>query len=130
MQSRLADNVNVLAITGSFNNYSAGPVRQWLEVAGTTAPAHLVVNLSQVHFLDSSGLSTLVHGLKLARELGGDLRLCSLQQPVRMIFEMTRLDQVFEIFSQEADAIHAFSAKHAADNSVKDDVTQHDSAQS
>jgi anti-anti-sigma regulatory factor len=46
--------------------------------------------------------------MKRARAQRGDLRLCGLQQPVRMIFEMTRLDQIFEIFGQAADAVQAF----------------------
>ena len=54
-------------------------------------------------------LSALVEGMKRSRQLEGDLRLCNLQQPVRMIFELTRLDRAFEIFSSEEEAIQAFS---------------------
>jgi len=39
----------------------------------------------------------------------GDLYICGLQQPVRIIFELTRLDKFFEIFPAEEDAIAAFS---------------------
>ena len=115
IQSRNAGQVNVLSIAGRFDNYTALPVRQWLETVTTTPPARVVVNLGQVHFMDSTALSTLVHGLKLAQGQGGDVRVCSLQQPVRMIFEMTRLDQVFEIYVLEDDAINAFSAADRAE---------------
>lgn len=57
-----------------------------------------VVDLSQVDFMDSSGLVTLVTGLKAARQSGLRLVLCNLQAPVRLIFELTQLDSVFEIF--------------------------------
>jgi anti-sigma B factor antagonist len=46
-------------------------------------------------------------GLKRARERQGNLCICSLQPPVRLIFEMTRLDKVFEIFVNEEDAVLA-----------------------
>ena len=47
--------------------------------------------------------------MKRARQRDGDLRLCCLQRPVRMIFELTRLDKAFEIFAGEDEAIQAFS---------------------
>jgi anti-sigma B factor antagonist len=53
-------------------------------------------------------MATLVQGMKRCREKEGDLRLSELQQPVRMIFELTRLDRAFEIFNSERDAILAF----------------------
>jgi anti-sigma B factor antagonist len=46
--------------------------------------------------------------LKCTRESNGDLRLCSMQQPVRMIFKLTRLDKVFEILPSEQEAVQAF----------------------
>src|SRR5258706_11272980 len=100
--------VKILNLSGSFINTTVAPARQWLEEATADRPAYIVVDLSAVRFMDSTGLSTLVHAMKRARALRGDLRLCGLQQPVRMIFEMTRLDQIFEIFGLAEDAIQAF----------------------
>ena len=57
-----------------------------------------VIDLAQVDFMDSSGLVALVTGLKAARESGCRLVLCNVQPPVRLIFELTQLDSVFEIF--------------------------------
>ena len=122
LETRTVDGVSVLALSGSFNNYTAQPVRQWIDAATTTPPAWLVINLSQVSFLDSTALSTLVHGMKRTREQNGDLRLCGLTQPVRMIFEMTRLDQVFEIFAHEADAVQAYQLRSQAEASAQDEV--------
>jgi|SRR5579859_1601551 len=100
--------VKILGMSGSFSNLTAGPARQWLDDATAEQPAFVVVDLAGVRFMDSTGLSTLVHAMKRARALGGDLRLCGLQQSVRMIFEMTRLDRVFEIYNQVDDAVQAF----------------------
>ncbi|MBV9388651.1 MAG: STAS domain-containing protein [Chroococcidiopsidaceae cyanobacterium CP_BM_ER_R8_30] len=57
-----------------------------------------VINLAQVDFMDSSGLVSLVTGLKAARQSGCRLVLCNVQPAVRLIFELTQLDSVFEIF--------------------------------
>jgi anti-sigma B factor antagonist len=51
-----------------------------------------------VSFIDSSGLASLVSGLKLARERGGWLRLAGVNEQVASIFKMTLLDRVFELY--------------------------------
>ncbi|AFZ31427.1 anti-sigma-factor antagonist [Gloeocapsa sp. PCC 7428] len=56
-----------------------------------------VINLSQVDFMDSTGLVALITGLKAARESGCRLVLCHLPEPVKLILELTQLDSVFEI---------------------------------
>lgn len=57
-----------------------------------------VIDLVKVDFMDNSGLIALVTGLKEARKFDCRLVLCNLQAPVRLIFELTWLDSVFEIF--------------------------------
>ena len=57
----------------------------------------LVCDLTEVGFLDSSGLSALVSGLKAARERGGFLKLAGLNEQVAKIFKLTMLDRVFEL---------------------------------
>lgn len=58
----------------------------------------LIVNLEQVEFMNSSGLVSLARALKNARTSGCRLVLCNLQPSVKLIFELTQLDSVFEIF--------------------------------
>ncbi len=109
IQTRSAENVKILEFAGRFDTYTAETARQSLELAISDDSANVVVNLEKVDFVDSTALATLVHSLKRCRELDGDLRLCHLQQSVRMVFELTRLDRFFEIFSQEDEAVQAFA---------------------
>jgi anti-sigma B factor antagonist len=104
------NNVKVLNLVGRFDSLSVGPVQTWVETAVEDEPANLVVDLQDVTFVDSTGLATLVTGMKRSREKGGDLRICGLQQPLRLIFELTRLDKAFEIFNNEDEAVQAFAA--------------------
>lgn len=103
------DSVQILELSGRFDAYSSPAAREWIESASELEPANIVVNLTGVQFIDSTALATLVQGMKRCRQLQGDLRLCGLQQPVRMIFELTRLDKAFEIFSGEEEAVQAFA---------------------
>ena len=67
----------------------------------------IVVSLAEVNFIDSSGLACLVQGMKHCRSAGGDLYLCELRQPVRGIFELTRLDRAFVVLGSESEAAAA-----------------------
>ncbi|AKG23108.1 STAS domain-containing protein [Calothrix sp. 336/3] len=57
----------------------------------------LVIDLGLVELLDSTGLMALISGLKLAQSVGSHFRLCSVSPAIRMIFEVTQLESVFEI---------------------------------
>ena len=108
LKSRSVDGVHILDLTGRFDIYTSPPVRDWMETTIADGSTAVVVNLDAVEFVDSTALATLVQGMKRCRSLDGDLRLCGLKQPVRMIFELTRLDKAFEIFPTEAEAVAAF----------------------
>lgn len=57
----------------------------------------LVVDLSNVRYVDSSGLSSLVHVATTAEKTNGSIVLCGLDPSVRKVLEMTRLTEYFEI---------------------------------
>ena len=65
----------------------------------------LVVDLSPVSFIDSSGLGALLSGFKTANLRSGTLVLAGLQPRVQSMFELTRLHRVFEIFPSVAEAL-------------------------
>ncbi len=109
LKNHLVGNVNIIELSGSFDAYNAPAVRQWFANTIGNNSSCIIVNLKEVSFMDSTGLSTLVQALKHTRNWQGDLRLCCLQQPVRIIFELTRLDRVFEIYNDEMDAVRAFT---------------------
>lgn len=102
-------NIPVLQLTGRFDAHEVKPVADWMQEQVDANRPKLVVDLQKVNFIDSTALSTLVRGLKHCRERGGDLHLCSLQQPVRVIFELTRLDKAFDIFASAQEAVQDFT---------------------
>ena len=68
-------------------------------------PPVLIVDMSQVEFMDSSGLATLVEALQWSRRNNGELKLVGLKQRVRSIFEISRLESIFQIYDNEAEAL-------------------------
>ncbi len=105
IKSNVVNNIKVLEISGSFDIYTASSVREWLDQKASEIPANIVIDLSDVHFINSTALAILIRGMKQAREQDGDICLCGLQQPVRMVLELTQLDKVFEIYSDQNEAI-------------------------
>jgi len=70
-------------------------------------PQRLIIDLSQVPYMDSSGVATLVEAMQMSRKSGTKLVLCGMQGKVRSIFEIARLDTVFTIVSDTDAALVA-----------------------
>ena len=66
-----------------------------------------VVDFEQTGYIDSSGLGVLVSVSKKIREAGGDLRLSGLNEDLRMLFELTKLDTLFRICETKAEAVES-----------------------
>lgn len=69
---------------------------------------NLIIDLKEVLFIDSSGLGVLVSGYKTASTRHGSLKLSSLQTQVKSMFELTRLQRVFDIFMTSDDALISY----------------------
>jgi anti-sigma B factor antagonist len=95
----------VLVLAGEIDMKCSVKLRgKFMELIGDKPPL-LVVNMTQVGFMDSSGLGTLVEVLKWMRRNGGQLRLAGLTQSIRNIFEIARLESVFQIYDTEEEAL-------------------------
>lgn len=89
---------NVLPLEGEIDLHVSPRVAESLASIIEQKPARVVVDLSKVTYLDSSGLAVLIEGMQNVEGYGGKFCLAGLQDNVRPIFEIARLDQVFIIF--------------------------------
>ena len=106
----MINDVHIVYPSGRFDSKSAPDVQEQLEKVFGQGGNRIIVNMADVDFVDSTALTTLVRAQRTADDKGGDLVLCELQQPARIVFELTRLDTVFHIFSDEQTALAAFKA--------------------
>jgi anti-sigma B factor antagonist len=72
------------------------------------AHANLVLDLSRLRFVDSSGLGAFISCLRKLNAMGGDLKLCGMSKQVRAVFELVRMHRVFDILATKEDAVRAF----------------------
>lgn len=87
----------VVAPSGDVDLSCSRELQGHLRKAMEGKPQRLVVNLSKVPYMDSSGVATLVEAMQIARKQSTRLVLCAMQDKVRSIFEIARLDRVFTI---------------------------------
>lgn len=69
---------------------------------------HVVFDMSQLQFIDSSGLGAILSCLRKLNGAGGDLKLCSMTKPVRALFELVRMHRIMDIYNSREEAVSAF----------------------
>ncbi|HWL98905.1 MAG TPA: anti-sigma factor antagonist [Nocardioidaceae bacterium] len=88
----------VIEVGGEIDVYTAPKLRECIVDLVNRGNYHLVVDMEDVEFLDSTGLGVLVGGLKRVRAHDGSLRLVCTQERLLKIFRITGLTKVFAIF--------------------------------
>ncbi|HTS71582.1 MAG TPA: STAS domain-containing protein [Terriglobia bacterium] len=112
MVEKVVDDVMVVDLRGRI---TLGPeteaVRSKLKHLLNLGHRRIILNLGEVTYIDSVGLSTLVAGFTSARNAGGDLKLLHLPRGVQQLLQITRLSTVFDIFEDLATAVESLKAE-------------------
>ena len=101
-------NVRVLKPLGRIDASCTGQIKDRILSLIDAGQTSLLIDLGEVDFIDSSGLGTLVSCLNSLKKAGGKLKLCDIQENPKQVFEMTRLDRVFEIYDGQGEAVDSF----------------------
>jgi anti-sigma B factor antagonist len=97
------DPTSVLPLEGEIDLHVLPRLERALASMIKQRPPSLVVDLSGVHFIDSSGLAVLIRARQDVQNYGGKLTLSGINDNVRPIFEMAQLDQFFVIDQPNGD---------------------------
>jgi len=101
----------VVGVGGEIDVYTAPKLREQIVKLVDDGRYHLVIDMEDVEFLDSTGLGVLVGGLKRARAHDGSLRLVCTQERILKIFRITGLTKVFPIHASLEEALAAQSGE-------------------
>ncbi|VEP16610.1 Anti-sigma factor antagonist [Hyella patelloides LEGE 07179] len=86
-------------------------LQQLTEAVETSNNPSILIDMKEVEFMDSAGLMALIEGFRFAQEMKRNVSICSVAPSVRMLFELTQLDNVFNIFdSQDSFVAEAVAA--------------------
>ena len=94
----------IVDLSGEVDIHGTPRLKETLASLTKEGRPKLLVNLSKVTYIDSSGLGVLVGALKEATKEGGRLVLAGMTREVRTVFDLTRLAKFFEIYDDEATA--------------------------
>ena len=100
----LDSGVVVIRPEGRLNMMAAPGLREQLHNLVQDGQTRLVVDMSGVETIDSSGLGALISGLKAARQSGGDLRICQPGEQALAVLELTNLNRVLKSYQSADDA--------------------------
>jgi anti-sigma B factor antagonist len=100
--------VTVCYVEGEIDINSSPDVKKAFDKLVSNKTPKIVINLSKVSYVDSSGLATLVEILKNMRSYGGRMRLSNMSTKIKSLFEITKLEKLFEIMPSEEEALSKF----------------------
>ena len=100
--------LTVCYIDGEIDINSSPMIKKSFDKLISQKTPKIVINLSKVTYVDSSGLATLVEMLKNMRSYNGKMRLACMLPKIKSLFEITKLEKLFEIMADEETAITNF----------------------
>ncbi len=106
---RQVGNVSVLDLSGKITIGEGDVVlRDKVHELLDSGKSQILLNLDKISYMDSAGIGELVACYKRAREKGGAVRLLKPQGKVADLLQLTKLEQVFETFNTENEALKSF----------------------
>ena len=110
MTNREVNGASVLALDGRIVMGAEGEaLRKELETLVAQGNKNIVLNLSNIEYIDSAGLGTLIAAHLSAKSNGASLKLCHLGSKLQEVLQITRLATVFQVCNTEAAAVASFS---------------------
>jgi len=97
---------NIIAFSGEIDLESS-PVAREILLKSFDRSGNVIVDLSGVTYIDSSGVASLVEALQAAKKNGSQFALAAASEPTRRVLELARLDKVFTMYESVAEGINA-----------------------
>lgn len=98
-----------VSIQGDINFENARELKNYIQkIIDDDHAVKYIINLKLVNFIDSSGLGTLVSLLTLLKKINGNLKLVGINENIEELFKLTRLNDFFEIYDSNQDALNSF----------------------
>jgi len=106
ISARRNNKTTIFDLSGDIDFANSPEVRQSvLREIQEIRPSRVVVNLTEVRYIDSSGVASLVEGLRASRDLGSRFILFGLSTAAREVLQLSRLLKVFEVYDSEDEAL-------------------------
>jgi anti-anti-sigma factor len=95
----MSQSVQVIELSGILDGIRGNELRREVSSIVANGADILLLDMKEVKFIDSSGLGALVSAMQMVRNANGKLFVCSISDQVRMLFELTKMDRIFQTFA-------------------------------
>lgn len=103
------DGISICRVDGEIDINTAPQLKKTFDRLVREKKEKIIINMEKVSYIDSSGLATLVELLKNFRKYGARLKLAGLSAKVKSLFEITKLEKLFDIQDKEDQAAETFN---------------------
>ncbi|WP_136806953.1 STAS domain-containing protein [Desulfosediminicola flagellatus] len=104
------NSVTIITLSGRFDASTVKDFKSTVNSLIIKTSGGLVFDMAAVTFVDSTALGSLVSLLRAFREKDGDIKIAALTNKIRSVFDLTRLNQVFDIYDDPQAAVRSFSS--------------------
>lgn len=103
---KVKEDVLIVRLSGELDHHEAEKLRdKWKDMMYKSPIKHVILNLEEVSFMDSSGLGVILGRYKEVLQLGGEMVVCSISPSVKRLFEMSGLFKIIRLEENEAFAL-------------------------
>lgn len=108
MTKRVNNNIEILAIKGELDLSNANIVKTILDKEIAAGKIHIVIDMKELEYLDSSGIGVFINTMNKIRTLNGKFILLGMKDSVMRIFNLTKLTSFFKIIKLESELDQIF----------------------
>ncbi len=116
---RHVEGVPVLDVTGEIDIYTTPQFKEAVTAAIDEGKSSIVINMTHVTYMDSSGFGTLLSATKRLRPVDGALYLSGCNEAITRMLQITRLNTIFGIYGTEEEALNAANAAAPASSAAE-----------
>lgn len=103
----ITENVLIVRLVGELDHHEAERLREeWTQKIYASGVKHIIVNLKDLTFMDSSGLGVLIGRYKEVLQLGGEMLVCHVNPFIERLFELSGLFKIVHLAESEQQALH------------------------
>ncbi len=105
IQETKKGNVTVVSLSGRLDSTNAGELEHFLSNILDTGEKNILLDCKNLKYISSSGLRVFLMGFKRTQSMQGILALCSLQEPIKEVFDISGFTGLFSIYNTQSDAL-------------------------
>lgn len=110
VQIRMADDIPIVDLSGDIDAYTCSKLRETIVGLLNEGESRVVIGMANVGYIDSSGLGTLVGGLRRACEQNGALAISGANPQIQKVLMITGLNKVFPLYDTEIEAVKSIKS--------------------